>query len=831
MQSPLLSRAARAVTAGALALACLPSVLAQSSSDTGYREPVDALKAIVDAPRAPSLTLGPKGDLAALIATPGLPGIATVAQPELRLGGLRIHPKVHAQSQFNFGDDLWLLELASGQELRINGLPESLAIAAIDWSPDQQYLAFQHLDHHHARNELWLVEVASRQARRLLANLNTVAGTGIEWLPDSQSLLVRVQSGDAPPLPPADSVPNGPAVQDTGAGGGVRAVRTYQDLLRNEQDAQTLEHYLTSQLARVDLSGALTPVGAPALYLASVPSPDGKYLLTRRAQRPFSYLVPVSRFPQRIEVLDAATGQVVHELARLPLVDGLPTGNDAVPTGVRAAHWRADAPATLVWAEAQDGGDPSVEATVRDAVFMHAAPFKRAPVKLIELGSRLAGITWGRGDLALVNELWWKTRQLNTWRVQPDHPRRAPERLFARSSEDRYADPGRPATRPDASGRRRLLTSADGNHLLLIGQGASPEGERPFVDRYDLKTKQSERLFHSAAPYYEVPHTVLDDSGQRLLITRESPSVPTNFHIWDNTGEGDASIRALTDFPHPTPHLRGVNKEQIRYRRADGVELTATLYLPPGFDVRGGRAPVLMWAYPREFKTAAAASQVTGSPWRFNQISYWGPLPFLARGFVVLDNPSMPIVGEGDAEPNDTYIEQLVASAQAAVDEVVRRGVGHPEAMAIGGHSYGAFMTANLLAHSRLFKAGIARSGAYNRTLTPFGFQAEERNYWQAQSTYLAMSPFNYADRIKDPLLLIHGEDDNNSGTFPIQSERLFAAIKGLGGTARLVMLPNESHGYRARESILHMLAETDEWLTRHLGLREMPEQEAQETP
>jgi len=819
-RSPIL-RSTWKWVAACMALAWLPLVLAQSTPDAGYREPADALKAIVDAPRAPNLTLGPKGNLAALTATPGLPGIATVAEPELRLGGLRIHPAVHAQSQFTFSHELWLLDLASGQDIRIDGLPAPLAIAEIAWSPDQRYLAFRQVDFNTGSNALWVVDVATRKARALLSALNTVNGAGITWMPDSRSLLLPTLTADAPPLPAAGMTPNGPAVQDAAPGQGVRALRTYQDLLRNAHDAQTLEHYLITQLVRMEVETAqLTLIGEPGLYLRASPSPDGRWLLTQRVERPFSYLVPLSRFPRVIEVIDAATGTLVHEVARLPLVEGLPTGNDAVPAGVRSVHWRADASATLVWAEALDGGDPGVETSVRDAVFMHAAPFKRAPVKLIELGSRLADITWGHGDLALVDEFWWKTRQTRTWRVQPDHPRRAAQLLFERSSEDRYADPGRPATRPDAAGRERLLTSADGRSLFLLGQGASPEGERPFVDRYDLKSGHSERLFHSRAPYYEVPQALLDEDGQRLLITRESPAIPPNFHIWEKADDGEAGTRALTDFPHPTPHMIGVSKEQIRYRRSDGVELTATLYLPPGYDIRGGRAPVLMWAYPREFKTADAASQVTGSPWRFNQISYWGPLPFLARGFVVLDNPSMPIIGEGDADPNDTYIEQLVASAQAAVDEVVRRGIGHPEVMAIGGHSYGAFMTANLLAHSRLFKAGIARSGAYNRTLTPFGFQAEERNYWQAQSTYLKMSPFNYADRIEAPLLLIHGENDNNAGTFPIQSERLFAAIKGLGGTARLVMLPSESHGYRARESVLHMLAETDEWLTRHLRLR-----------
>ncbi len=325
-------------------------------------------------------------------------------------------------------------------------------------------------------------------------------------------------------------------------------------------------------------------------------------------------------------------------------------------------------------------------------------------------------------------------------------------------------------------------------------------------------------MFHSQAPHYELPRAVLDESGARILTSRESPTEPPNLFVRD-TAAIDDEPRALTRFAHPTPQLRDVAKEQIRYRRADGVDLTATLYLPPGHDIaRDGTLPMLMWAYPAEFKSADAAGQVTDSPYRFNRISYWGPLAFLSMGYAVLDDFSVPIVGEGDAEPNDDYIPQLVASAQAAVDEVVRRGVADADRIAVGGHSYGAFMTANLLAHTRLYKAGIARSGAYNRSLTPFGFQAEERSYWQANQVYQAMSPFNHANGIKDALLLIHGEEDNNSGTFPIQSERLYAAIKGLGGNARLVMLPRESHGYRARESIMHMLAESNDWLGRYLG-------------
>ncbi|XQA77537.1 prolyl oligopeptidase family serine peptidase [Xanthomonas sacchari] len=805
---------AAAGSAAANAAAAPAAAAAADPAESGYQLPSAPLQAIVDAPRPPQLSLSPRRDLAAMLQLPALPGIAQVAQPELKLAGLRIHPRTRSQSRFAFGDKLWLLRIADGSELQIEGLPSPLSIAGMAWAPDQRHLAFNRVDGRSGANELWVVDIAARRARRVAERLNTVSGEGYAWMPDSRQLLVLLQPQAQGAAPPADAVPTGPAVQQT-AGGGATALRTYQDLLKNEADARQFDDQLRAQPALVDVDGRMQRIASPDLYLSLAPSPDGRYLLAQRLQRPFSYLVPASGFPRTIEVLDRA-GKPVHTVAQLPLVEGLPTGNDAVRTGVRDIDWRSDAPATLVWAEAQDGGDPAREAAVRDAVLMQAAPFKTPPVTLARLQSRFAGIAWGRGDLALIDEFWWKTRQTRQWRVAPDNPAQAPQLLVQRSQEDRYADPGTPVTERDAAGNPRLLIAADGHSLFLRGEGASPQGDRPFLDRYDLDTRKSTRLFQSQAPYYAVPQALLDTSGQRLLITRETPQEPRNFYRLD---AANAEPVALTHFTHPTPQLRDVHKEQIRYRRKDGVELTATLLLPPGYDAkRDGPLPMLMWAYPGEFKSADAASQVTDSPYRFNAIGYWGPQAFLALGYAVLNDPSMPIVGEGAREPNDTYVEQLVADAQAAVDEVVRRGVADRDRIAIGGHSYGAFMTANLLAHTRLFKAGIARSGAYNRSLTPFGFQSEERTYWQAQPVYQAMSPFNYADRIKDPLLLIHGAEDNNSGTFPIQSERMYAAIKGNGGTARLVMLPNEAHAYRARESVLQMLAESERWLRTYLG-------------
>lgn len=786
----------------------------QTQTASGYREPVAELKAIVDAARPPQLSLSPRRDLAALQQIPPLPSIALVAQPELKLAGLRLNPRSYSPSRFSFASDLWLMDVATGKDIRIEGLPQPLSLAAVVWSPDQKYIALNQQDPNTGGNALWLVDVGARKARKLLDQpLNTVRG-GINWMPDSKRLLVNLRVGQGG-APAADIIPSGPNTQETRGTGNVRQLRTYQDMLRNESDARTLEHYLRVQPALVGVDGKVANIGKPALYIGLSPSPDGKHLLAQRIERPFSYQVPVNFFPRRIEVLDVS-GKRLHSVANLPLFEGLPSGNDATTTGVRSIGWRSDAPATLVWAEAQDGGDPSKAVDIRDHVLMQAAPFDQAPTVLAKLGTRFAGVEWGRGDVALISEFWWKTRKVRSWKIAPDAPATAPALVFDGSSEDRYNDPGSPVTVRDDNGFSRLQFSPDGNSIYLIGDGASPEGDRPFLDRWNLADSSKQRLFRSEAPHYSAVAAMLDDRGDTILITRESPTEPVNFHRVDLANK--TAPVALTTFPHPTPQLKDVKKEQIRYKRKDGVELTGTLYLPPGFEAgRDAPLPLLMWAYPAEFKSAEAASQVTDSPYRFNAISYWGPHPFLARGYAVLDDPSMPIVGEGDKEPNDTYLPQLIASAEAAIDDVVRRGVADRSRVAIGGHSYGAFMTGNLLAHTRLFKAGIARSGAYNRTLTPFGFQAEERNYWDARDTYQTMSPFNHANTIKDPLLIIHGEEDNNSGTFPIQSERMYAAVKGLGGTARLVMLPKESHGYRARESILHMLAETDAWLDEHV--------------
>ncbi len=778
------------------------------AEEAAYRLPPPPLVDIIDRPLTPQARLSPDGDWLLLLEQPSLPPIAELAEPELRLGGLRFHPGNNGPSRRRPAAGLELVRVADGAKRAVTGLPEKPRINDVAFSPDGRHVAFTHTATD--RIELWVVDLATGAARRpTAAALNLSARVEPRWLAGGRALVATLVPDGRGPAPEASPVPVGPTIQENL--GEKAPARTYQDLLEDAHDEALFEHYLSSRLARIGLDGEVTTLGEPGLIWDYDPSPDGRYLLVQVLHRPFSYLRPARWFPRRVEVWDSA-GKLVKQIVDLPLQENIPVAYGSVATGPRRFSWRHDAGATLVWVEALDGGDAGREAELRDRLFLLPAPFAGEPVAWAALENRFGGIDWARDDLALVSGWWWKTRNVRVSRLYPGEPEKPAELLIDRSWEDRYGDPGEPVTTTGALGRPVLLTGGDGETLYLIGDGASEEGDRPFLDARDLATGETRRLFRSRAPYYERPIQPLD--GDRLLTRRESAEEPPNFFVRDLAATAeDAAPRRLTAFPHPTPELAGLTKELIRYPRADGVQLTATLYLPPGYRLEQGPLPMLMWAYPEEFKSADAAGQVTDSPYRFDRVGWWSSLLWLTQGYAVLDDPSMPIVGEGDEEPNDTFREQLVASARAAVEESLRRGVTTADQIAVGGHSYGAFMTANLLAHSDLFAAGIARSGAYNRTLTPFGFQAEERTLWEAPEVYFAMSPFMHADKVDEPILLIHGDLDNNSGTFPMQSERFYNALKGHGATARLVMLPYESHGYRARESVLHMLWETHRWL------------------
>jgi dipeptidyl aminopeptidase/acylaminoacyl peptidase len=751
-----------------------------------------------------------------IIERPGLQPIKEVSQPELKLAGFRLNPGTNGPSRTYHFNKIKFKDLKTMKEVPITGLPEDPQISNMNWSPDGQKMAFTLT--RSGGIELWLAYVKDGRAVKLTKPvLNGVMyGRPYMWLSDGKHILFKSVLKDRGNPPTKDPVPKGPIVQGNEGKVKKAPVRTYQDLLKDKHDEDLFTFYGTAQLMVTDLAGKAKTIGKPGIIQSFSPSPEGNYILVQMIKPPFSYLVPYYRFPQAVEIWDNE-GNLVKKIADIPLSENIPKGFNATRKGPRSFTWRGDAAAVLYWTEAQDEGDPAKEAETRDKLYFLEAPFTGKPKEGPSLKYRFGGIRWGTGNIAMINQYWWKTRKERTVLFQPDFPDKPGILIFDRSFEDKYTDPGSFVLTPNRFGKYVLLTDKKERYLYLRGAGASPEGDRPFIDRFDLRTKKSFRLWRSQAPYYESVISVIDIDKHKVLTSREGKKIQPNYYI-RNLKSG--KLKQVTHFPHPFPQLKDVEKQFLKYKRADGIELTGDLYLPPGYKKADGLLPVLMWAYPQEYKSKDAAGQVTDSPYRFFRLYYGSPILWITQGYAVFDDIKMPVVGEGDVEPNDTYVEQLVANAEAAIDKLEEMGIGDRKRVAIGGHSYGAFMTANLLAHSRLFAAGIARSGAYNRSLTPFGFQAEERTLWEATDTYIKMSPFMHAHKVKDPLLLIHGEMDNNSGTFPIQSKRFYHALKGHGATARLVMLPFESHGYRARESIMHMLWETYNWLEKYVKNR-----------
>lgn len=784
----------------------------------GYREPPAPIAQILDAEPLPAVSVSPDRRWLLQLRRRGLPPISEVGAPELRLAGLRINPRTNGGSRDVTYTGLAFQPVDGGapRPVTFASPAGAMRIGPPLWAPNGRHVAFTVTGP--SAITLWAVGAPTAgpgagplQARQLAAvPLNAATGAPCAWVDAARLACLTVPAGRGAP-PAAGAAPSGPIEQESE--GKAAPNPTFQDLLKSPDDERLFDHYAAAQVALVGLDGRVTPLGTPAVRTGLQPSPDGRWLLVETARRPYSYLVPLGAFANRTEVWDLA-GRVARVVDESPLDEQASRRFDQVPPGPRGIAWRTDAPATLAWVEALDGGDPQAKVAKHDAVRSLPAPFAGRPVEHLQLEYRGQGIVWARPDLAFVTEGWRRTRRTRTWAVNPANPAQAPRLVFDRSSEDRYADPGRFETAPNAYGRPALLTTRDGRFAFLTGAGASAAGDQPFVDRYELATGKTERLFRSAAPFYEEPVAVLDPDAARVLTRRESTTEVPNYWARDLVRRG--APRQLTAFKDPAPQFAGVTSRLVTYQRKDGVALSATVYLPAGYDAkRDGPLPFFLWAYPLEYGSAAAASQVVGSPYRFTRPSGASHLFLLTQGYGVMDNPTMPIVATTGKEPNDTYVEQLVSSAQAAVDELVALGVGDRDRMAVGGHSYGAFMTANLISHTNLFRAGIARSGAYNRTLTPFGFQGEERDYWKAPGLYTEMSPFTYADKVKTPLLLIHGMADDNTGTFPIQSERYYAALKGNGAKVRYVQLPAEAHGYRARESIGHTLYEMTAWLDR----------------
>lgn len=784
--------------------------------ETGYQLPPEEILELADAKLPPSVRISSNGDQIILLYRNRYKTIEEMSEKEMKLAGLRINPALNISSRQAYYYDLKLMNPKSGTISEVDGIPPNARISNLSWSPDEKFAVFTNSTNE--RLEIWLIDIPKGTAKVLIdQNINANLGRPFTWFPNSSGLLVKmIPESKKELIDKKSTLPTGPVVS---INSGQKAQnRTYQDLLKDGNDEFNFEQLTTSEIYHLSLDGKSAKWMEKGMYTGIGFSPDGKYVLINSIQKPFSYIVPFYRFPTVSQIMDKS-GKQVAVIEEKPLIEVLPKGYMAVHAYRRNIQWRNDKPSTIIFATAMDGGDPSVETPHRDQVFQLEAPFNTDPEIICKTIQRVRGIQWGNDHLAIVTDLWWNTRNVKTYLIDPGNPDKDPIILFDRNYQDRYNDPGSFITHKNSMGR--YVLEIDGPNLYLEGDGYSAEGIKPFIDKINIKTQKIKRLWQADSD--NILERIINpiDIKKGLILTRlESKEEFPNYYL-RNIKKKIAPI-PITAFKNPFEAMDGVFKEVIKYKREDSVDLSATLYLPAGYDKDiKEKLPMILWAYPFEFKDKSSAGQVTSSPNEFIYPWYGSPVFWLQRGYAVLDDASFPIIGEGETEPNDSFIPQLVANAKAAIDAVDTLGYIDRNKVAVGGHSYGAFMTANLLSHSNLFAAGIARSGAYNRSLTPFGFQSEERNYWEAPEIYNTMSPFMHADKMNAPLLLIHGQEDNNSGTYPMQSERYFNALKGLGATVRLVMLPKESHGYRARESVLHLLWEQDQWLEKYVKNRE----------
>lgn len=787
------------------------STFMYAQENINYQKPPQEILDLAEATLAPSMRMDHKGENFVFLFRSNFKSIAELSEKEMRLGGLRINPKTNINSRQRYYTNMKVRVGRKNTIESIIGLPSNGRFSNFSWSPNQQQMAFTNTVSDGV--ELWVLNIEAKTASKLTeANLNANMGRPFTWFKDNNSLLVKVISKDKKPLiDTKTAIPSGPTISISEKG--IKAQnRTYQDLLKNKSDEHNFEQLTLSELFKVNLDGTISTWKGNGMYRGISFSPDGTYIMITIIEKPFSYLVPYRRFPSKTSIYDVQ-GTLINDMLKIPLIEDLPKGFMAVRMGKRNLSWRDDKPATLYWCEALDGGDPAKKVDFRDEVFELNAPFNGEATSIVKTIGRFNDIEWGNNQTAIAHDYWWNTRNTKSYIFNPSDSSVKPLLISDRNYQNRYNDPGNFVTKRNEFGRYTLDLIKD--NAYLIGDGYSEKGKFPFVDEFNLKTLKTKRLYQSKlTTKVEGISYALNMKKGEVIVRIESKNEYPNYYI--RNIKKSSKLTPLTQFENPFKSIQNVHKEVIKYNREDGLELSGTLYLPTNFK-KGDKYPMIMWAYPREYKDKSSAGQSTINSNEFTYPWYGSPVYWVTRGYVVLDDASFPIVGEGDVEPNDTFIKQLVSNAKAAIDAVDNLGYIDRNKVAVGGHSYGAFMTANLLAHSNLFAAGIARSGAYNRTLTPFGFQSEERNYWEAPEIYYNMSPFMHADTMKTPLLLIHGQADNNSGTYPLQSERYFNALKGLGAPVRLVMLPKESHGYSAKESVLHMLWEQDQWLEKHV--------------
>ena len=782
---------------------------AKAQESTNYQKPAKEVADLLLAPPTPTISIDGKAQYMLVMERSFYPIVEELGQPEFKIAGIRINPNNFSLSRQNFIKQLSLKNLVTGKMISIVGLPTNLSVLNPTWNPSENKIAFYNVTA--TAVDVWVIDIKTSTCSKINKNAaNIVLSSSLIWLDDA-TVLYKINTHTAAQMSKKPITPKGPTIQESL--GKVAPSVTYQDLIKSPYDEYAFEYLATAQLVKNN-AGVETKIGTPAIISSIDLSPDKKYFLTRTINKPFSYLVTVYGFATTVNVTDL-NGKIVKTIADLASAETTPSGYDNVQNVARAFDWKDDEAATIIYALPLDSGIMKKNVPYHDVVMALTAPFTGSPKELFKTTTRYSRTVWGNEQIALVTEMLRSKQQYKVSRY--DASNNSLTTLYQGNMTDAYNNPGTPVTTKNKYNRDVIAMTNNGQSILMNNiTGASPKGDLPYLASFDLSTKANTILWRCSEDNYEMVMDVLDINNLKVITRRETEKEVPNYYI---RSIKDNSKSAITNFTNPYTSMEGVTKEKIKYKRKDGVDLTGDLYLPKGYDkVKDGPLPTLIWAYPREFTNAADASQIRGNQHKFTLLSWGSPVFYVTQGYAIFDNAEMPIVATApDKKPNDDFVNQLILNATAAIDKLVDLGVGDRSKMAVGGHSYGAFMTVNLLAHCNLFKAGIARSGAYNRTLTPFGFQNEERTFWQAKDLYLSMSPFAFADKIKTPLLMTHGEMDDNTGTYPINSERLYAAIKGHGGTARFVYLPYEAHGYKGKENVLHLLWEQGRWLDKYL--------------
>ena len=762
----------------------LPPLRIETANE--YREPPPRIAKILTATAPPEVLLHTSSQQVALLYQQDLVSLDTLARPFLGLAGFRMDPAPQTVRRDPMLDRIEIVPLG-GNATPVVWQPQAGAsLAYVSFSPDGKRLAGVEVAADAA--SLRIFDIEEQTVTTLPIAVNSVWGAPCFWQ-DSESLICRVVPADRG-NPPARK-PRPTILEHRG---GLAPTMTYTNLLTDACDEALFEHYFTADLAHVHISGTYDLIdGTRGLLSEVLVSPNRQYAIIVRIKRPYSRIVPASRFPRDIEIWDLKKGVKLRALS-LPNDGAQPARG--FPEGPRQFEWRPGEPASLGYVER----DTSIPGRPADRWMALDPPFIGAPRQMVRSDKTIDMFGWTTGGTPYYTTLGRDNRKVQIFIIRPG----GKALMWEGEVEDRLSNPGHPLR---TNGETGAVVERMGG-VFFAGDGFSKEGPQPFLERFDLNTGEKTRLRTSSPDEIETTLAVLDDTGETLLTQRETETIPFSLRIVRN-----GKIETIWQCPHPYPELKQIQRRYLEYKRKDGVALFGTLYLPPGY--RGeGRLPTVMWIYPTQYSDATYAEAPHEKSHRFFRVKGPSPMIFPLAGYALLLNPSMPIIGDR-MNANDQYLSQLEASAEAAVEALVSRGVADPDRIAIAGRSYGAFSAANLLAHTRLFRTGIAMSGAYNRTLTPFGFQDERRSFWKATDVYARMSPFYYADRIEAPLLLIHGEDDENPGTSPIQSKRFFHALVGNGNPVRYVALPHEGHTYHAKESVLHIAQEMLDWLER----------------